>query len=111
MFSHGAATLSTFIHHYHRKTMNPLAVNSPEQTAAYLRTLPAIRERCGRVHALAQEGKLEYFEYHPEKEADAAAFCIEIMKACAPRNTTIHNLTSLSLSSVILAPTLHRWAP
>ncbi|KAI0923090.1 hypothetical protein AcV5_009913 [Taiwanofungus camphoratus] len=51
-----------------------------EQTAAYLRTLPAIRERCGRVHVLAQQGKLEYFDYHPEKEADVAAFCIDIIK-------------------------------
>ncbi len=62
--------------------MNPLGANSPEQTAAYLRTLPAIRERCGRVHALAKEGKLEYFDYHPDKEADAAAFCIEVIKVC-----------------------------
>ncbi|KAI0717825.1 hypothetical protein C8T65DRAFT_640089 [Cerioporus squamosus] len=61
--------------------MNPVALkNSTEETAAYLRTLPAIRERCGRVHALAKDGKLEYFDYHPEKEADAAAFCVEIMK-------------------------------
>ena len=60
--------------------MNPIALDSPEQTAAYLRTLPAIRERCGRVHALAQKGALEYFDYHPEKERDAAAFCVEIIK-------------------------------
>ena len=53
---------------------------TPEQTAAYLRTLPAIRERCSRVHALAQEGKLQYFDYHPGKEDDVASFCIEIMK-------------------------------
>ena len=59
---------------------------TPEQTAAYLRTLPAIRERCSRVHALAQEGKLQYFDYHPEKEPDVADFCIELMKAriCVP---------------------------
>ncbi|KAL6299147.1 hypothetical protein BKA93DRAFT_742799 [Sparassis latifolia] len=50
-----------------------------EQTVAYLRTLPAIRERCGRVHALARQGKLEFFEYHPEKEQDVAAFCISII--------------------------------
>ncbi|PPQ86185.1 hypothetical protein CVT25_006928 [Psilocybe cyanescens] len=50
------------------------------QTAAYLRTLPAIRERCGRVHTLAKEGKLEYFEYHPEKEVDVAKFCVQLMK-------------------------------
>ncbi len=61
-------------------TMNPIALDSPAQTAAYLRTLPAIRERCGRVHALAQKGELEYFEYHPEKEQDAAAFCVNIIK-------------------------------
>ncbi|KAH9884629.1 hypothetical protein C8Q73DRAFT_660704 [Cubamyces lactineus] len=60
--------------------MNPIAFDSPAQTAAYLRTLPAIRERCGRVHALAQKGELEYFDYHPEKERDAAAFCVEIIK-------------------------------
>ncbi|EIW61121.1 DUF1688-domain-containing protein [Trametes versicolor FP-101664 SS1] len=60
--------------------MNPIAFDSPAQTAAYLRTLPAIRERCGRVHALAQKGELEYFEYHPEKESDAAAFCVNIIK-------------------------------
>ena len=62
--------------------MSPLVVsNSPEETAAYLRTLLAIRERCGRVHAPAKEGQLEYFDYHPEKEVEAAAFCVEIMKA------------------------------
>ncbi|PCH44372.1 DUF1688-domain-containing protein [Wolfiporia cocos MD-104 SS10] len=51
-----------------------------EQTAAYLRTLPAIRERCGRVHALAQQNKLEYFTYDPDREADVAAFCVDIIK-------------------------------
>ena len=64
--------------------MNPLSFSSPSQTAAYLRTLPAIRERCSRVHALAQEGKLNYFDYHPEKEDDAVKFCIEIMNVCYP---------------------------
>ncbi|EJF59691.1 hypothetical protein DICSQDRAFT_108610 [Dichomitus squalens LYAD-421 SS1] len=60
--------------------MNPIAFDSPVTTAAYLRTLPAIRERCRRVHALAQEGKLEYFDYHPEKEPEVAAFCVDIIK-------------------------------
>jgi len=54
----------------------------PSQTAGYLRTLPAIRERCGRVHELAKLGKLEYFEYHPEKEIDVAKFCIDLIKVC-----------------------------
>ncbi|KAH8102282.1 DUF1688-domain-containing protein [Cristinia sonorae] len=53
---------------------------SAEQTALYLRTLPAIRERCGKVHDLAKQGKLEYFEYHPEREAEVAAFCLDIIK-------------------------------
>ncbi|KAF8963516.1 hypothetical protein BDZ97DRAFT_1820279 [Flammula alnicola] len=50
------------------------------QTATYLRTLPSIRERCGRVHDLAKAAKLEYFDYDPEKEIDVAKFCISLMK-------------------------------
>ncbi|KAF8232050.1 DUF1688-domain-containing protein [Tricholoma matsutake] len=60
--------------------MNIAILDNPESQAAYLRTLPAIRERCGRVHELAKEGKLQYFDYHPEKEGDVADFCVEIMK-------------------------------
>jgi hypothetical protein len=55
-------------------------IQSEAEVAAYLRTLPAIRERCSRVHALAQEGKLQYFDYHPAKEADVAQFCESLMK-------------------------------
>ena len=54
----------------------------PEQKAAYLRTLPAIRERCNKVYELAKQGKLQYFDYHPEKEADAVDLCIDLMKVC-----------------------------
>ncbi|KAI0672608.1 hypothetical protein C8Q78DRAFT_1078120 [Trametes maxima] len=60
--------------------MSTIALGSPQQTAAYLRTLPAIRERCGRVHTLAQNGALQYFDYHPDKEHEAAAFCVDIIK-------------------------------
>ncbi|KAG6887673.1 hypothetical protein C0995_013625 [Termitomyces sp. Mi166 len=60
--------------------MNIAGIIPLEQKAEYLRTLPAIRERCSRVHDLAKQGKLQYFDYHPEKEADVADFCIEIMK-------------------------------
>jgi hypothetical protein len=52
---------------------------SAEETVVYLRTLPAIRERCGRVFDIAKRGGLEYFEYHPEKEAAVAAFCVDII--------------------------------
>ncbi|KIM38861.1 hypothetical protein M413DRAFT_447555 [Hebeloma cylindrosporum] len=60
--------------------MNLAGAVSPSQTAQYLRTLPAIRERCGRIHELAKNGQLQYFDYHPEKEVDVAKFCISLMK-------------------------------
>lgn len=60
--------------------MNIASTLTPVQAATYLRTLPAIRERCSRVFDLATQKKLQYFEYHPEKEADVASFCINIIK-------------------------------
>ncbi|KAF8896632.1 hypothetical protein BD779DRAFT_1496964 [Infundibulicybe gibba] len=60
--------------------MNLTSELSSNQKAAYLRTLPSIRERCGRVFELAKEGKLEYFDYHPEKESDVAAYCGKAMR-------------------------------
>lgn len=53
---------------------------APELKAQYLLTLPAIRDRCSQVHDLAKEGKLEYFEYHPENEDKVADFCLEIVQ-------------------------------
>ena len=73
---------------------------TPQQTAAYLRTLPAIRERCSRVHALAQEGKLQYFEYHPDKESDVADFCIELMKVCAEADSDGNDTSNLCISAI-----------
>ncbi|OAX38850.1 DUF1688-domain-containing protein [Rhizopogon vinicolor AM-OR11-026] len=63
--------------------MNP-HFSSPSMQAAYLRTLPAIRERCSKVHALAQQGKLEYFDYNAAKESSAVDYCLEIMKRDFP---------------------------
>lgn len=60
--------------------MNPGGIVPAYQTAIYLRTLPSIRERCRRVHELAKEGKLQYFDYNSEKEKDVAQFCIGLMK-------------------------------
>ncbi|KAJ6617093.1 hypothetical protein B0H10DRAFT_2034694 [Mycena sp. CBHHK59/15] len=60
--------------------MNLSAKTPPAQTAAYLRTLPAIRERCTRVFDLAKAGQLQYFDYHPEKEQEVTAFCVDIIK-------------------------------
>lgn len=56
--------------------------SSVAQKIDYLRTLPAIRERCSKVHNLATQDKLQYFEYHPEKEADAVDFCLKIIQVC-----------------------------
>ncbi|KAJ7723000.1 hypothetical protein DFH07DRAFT_897748 [Mycena maculata] len=60
--------------------MSLAAHTTAAQTAAYLRTLPAIRERCTRVFELAKQGKLQYFEYHPENEDKVTAFCVDIIK-------------------------------
>ncbi|KAH9990213.1 DUF1688-domain-containing protein [Russula compacta] len=54
--------------------------SSRELTIEYLRTLPSIRERCGRVHDLAKQGNLQYFNYHPEKEENVTDYCISIIR-------------------------------
>ncbi|EIW74069.1 DUF1688-domain-containing protein [Coniophora puteana RWD-64-598 SS2] len=53
---------------------------SEQSQALYLRTIPAIRERCSRVHKLAEQGRLEYFDYHPDKEDQVAEFCEGIIR-------------------------------
>jgi Protein of unknown function (DUF1688) len=53
---------------------------SRDQMIEYLRTLPSIRERCGRVHDLARQGKLQYFNYHPEREQDVTDYCVRIIQ-------------------------------
>lgn len=60
--------------------MNFLANQDPVITAAYLRTLPSIRERCTRVYELAKQGKLEYFDYNPNKEHDVVQYCLKIIQ-------------------------------
>ncbi|KAJ4467661.1 DUF1688-domain-containing protein [Lentinula edodes] len=52
---------------------------SLQSKAAYLRTLPSIRERCTRVFELAQQGKLEYFDYHEGKEKEVVEYCGSII--------------------------------
>lgn len=68
--------------------------SSREQMIEYLRTLPSIRERCGRVHDLAKQGNLQYFNYHPEKEENVTDYCISIIRVCLP-------LLTLRPSSVV----------
>ena len=69
---------------------------STEQTIEYLRTLPSIRERCGRVHDLAKQGKLQYFNYYPEKEGDVTDYCIKIIQVCLPFLTAFFLLLLLT---------------
>lgn len=66
---------------------SPLAHISPQLTSLpamssrdHLRTLPAIRERCSRVFSLGQQGKLEYFTYHADKEPGVIDYCTSIIK-------------------------------
>lgn len=80
--------------------MNASQITTPEGTALYLRTLPAIRERCGRVHALATQGKLEYFDYHPEKEGDVAAFCIDVIQVLCFMHTVMLQCELVARSAV-----------
>jgi hypothetical protein len=61
--------------------VGPLSSSSSrEEIIEYLRTLPSIRERCGRVYGLAKQGKLQYFDYHPEREEDIVNYCIKIIQ-------------------------------
>ncbi|KAK2460736.1 hypothetical protein APHAL10511_007206 [Amanita phalloides] len=46
----------------------------------YLKSLPAVRERCSHVFDLAKQNKLQYFTYNEEKESDVAEFCISLLK-------------------------------
>lgn len=64
-------------------TMNIAGIVPLSEKAAYLRTLPAIRERCSRVYDLATQGKLQYFDYHAEKEDAAVELCLDIIKVRA----------------------------
>lgn len=52
-----------------------------QDPVAYLRSLPAIRERTSRVFSIAQQaqGGLQYFSYHPEKEAAVIDYCAQII--------------------------------
>ena len=60
--------------------MKPVPPGSLQLQAAYLQTLPAIRERCVRVFNLATEGKLEYWDYRVEKETDVVDYCAKIIQ-------------------------------
>ena len=51
---------------------------------AYLLSPRAIRDRCGRVLDLAQQGKLAHFHYHPERLQQTVDYVITVIKANYP---------------------------
>ena len=60
-------------------TASPSASVPPE--VAYLRTLPAVRERCSKIFAAASASRgLQYFSYDQTKEDDVADYCIKIIQ-------------------------------
>ena len=65
---HTASTMSA--------TPSPSSTVSP--AVAYLRTLPAIRERCYRIFSSPSD--LRYFTYHPSAESAVADYCISIIR-------------------------------
>lgn len=91
---------------------------SPRQKVGYLKSLPSIRAQCSKVHALAQENKLKYFEYHPENEDKAVDFCVEIIKASSvatsqgycdaheKRSVTLERRTTPSVATCFRSVTL-----
>ncbi|CAD6897059.1 unnamed protein product [Tilletia controversa] len=55
---------------------------APSDKVAYLRSLPSIRARCQQVFDLASSSSdgLQYFEFHPEHEAEVVNFCASIIQ-------------------------------
>ncbi|KAF5348888.1 hypothetical protein D9756_009821 [Leucocoprinus leucothites] len=72
--------------------MSLLGELTPQTTAVYLRTPPAIRERCSRVYDPATQGKLQLFDYHPEEEAEVAAFCLKIIELQSQERMLFSNI-------------------
>jgi hypothetical protein len=54
--------------------------------AAYLRTLPSIRELCTRLFERAQKGELKYFDYDPAREAETVEFSASIIEVRSNRS-------------------------
>lgn len=56
------------------------AASTVTARVAYLRTLPAIRERCSKIFDAATTDGLEYFSLDASKIDDAADYCISIIQ-------------------------------
>lgn len=62
-------------------TQASAAASTISADVAYLRTLPAVRERCLKIFNVASSnGGLQYFFYDATKESDVADYCINIIQ-------------------------------
>lgn len=61
-----------------------MSAGEAHSSVAYLRSLPAIRERCERVYGLGVEGKLEHFEVHEDRVPAVAEFVEQVMHDAFP---------------------------
>lgn len=72
-----------------RRILSPLLLTAihPTRTCimsstsgpAYLRTLPAVRERCSKIYALAKQGELEHFDLHEDRLPAVVDYCANII--------------------------------
>jgi hypothetical protein len=58
------------------------------ETVSYIRSLPAIRERCSKVYKLAQDDKLDHWTLNADREDDVLDYCARIIKVCSDVGTT-----------------------
>ncbi|CEH14838.1 hypothetical protein CBOM_02656 [Ceraceosorus bombacis] len=62
---------------------------SSDDVKTYLRSLPAIRERCASVFKLAEQGKLDWFDYQPDKLPHVVRYCTSIVERDYPNIDSI----------------------
>lgn len=56
-----------------------------KEVVAYLKTPKAIRDQCGKLFALAEEGKLNHFRFRPDKLEPAADYVLTVIKEEYPK--------------------------
>jgi hypothetical protein len=105
----GGAELHQHWSNSRRVGAHTMPLVTAKDVAAYLCTPQAIRERCGRVYELAKQGKLHYFDYHPEKEKDVVEFCLGIIKVRRLRSRSFMSFNHILHLSVISVKTTYRY--
>lgn len=61
-----------------------LMSNAAQRAIAYLQSPKAIRDRCGQLYSLAQQGKLNHFRLNPERLAPTADYVLAVMRENYP---------------------------